>query len=53
MEHASEPVVGVDRRQHPDLVTAPAKLLRKRLYMSEDTTRVRVGIGANQTYAHT
>jgi hypothetical protein len=53
MEHACKPVVGVDRRQHPDLVTAPAKLLRKRLNMSEDATRVRVGIGANQTYAHT
>jgi hypothetical protein len=52
MEHTCQPVVGIDRRQHPDLVPAPAKLVRERLDMSEDTARVRVGIGANKSYAH-
>jgi hypothetical protein len=31
MEHASKPVVGVDRRQHPDFVTTPPQLFRQRL----------------------
>ena len=52
MEYASEPVVRIDRRQYPDLVTAAAKLFRKGLDVSEDTARVRVGVGADQTYAH-
>jgi hypothetical protein len=52
MKHAIEPIVRVDRRQHPDFVTTPAELLRKRLDVSEDTSRVRVGIGADKSYAH-
>ena len=53
MEHASQPVVRVDRRQHPDVMTAAAKLFRECLDMSENTARIRVGIGGYQTYAHT
>jgi hypothetical protein len=52
VQQAGEPVVAVDRRQHPDFVTASAELLRQRLDVSEDTARVRVGVGADQTYAH-
>jgi hypothetical protein len=52
MEDASQPIVGVDRRQDPDLVATLAKLVRQRFYMSEDTARVGVGIGANKSYAH-
>jgi hypothetical protein len=29
MEHASEPVVGVDRSQYPDLVPTSPKLVRQ------------------------
>ena len=52
MKHASEPVVGIDRCQHPDLVAALSKLVSEGFDMSEDTARVRVGVGADETYAH-
>jgi hypothetical protein len=52
MEDASEPVIGVDRSQYPNLVATLAELVCQRLYMSEDTARVGVGIGANKSYAH-
>jgi hypothetical protein len=52
MKHACKPVVGVDRRQYPDFVSASPELLCQLLDMGKDTTWVRVGIGADQTYAH-
>ena len=52
MEHACEPIVRVDRRQHPDVVTACGELIRESFNMGQNTAWVRVGIGANQAYSH-
>jgi hypothetical protein len=52
MKHAAEPIVGVNRRQHPDVMASLQKLLRQGFYVGENPSRVRVGIRGNQSYAH-
>jgi 3-hydroxyisobutyrate dehydrogenase len=52
MEHAPKPIVGVDRRQYPNVVPSAQKLLCEGLDVSKHASRVRVGIGRNQSYAH-
>jgi hypothetical protein len=52
MEHSCQPVVGIDRRQYPDIVPALAKLTGELFDMREDAAGVGVGVRANKSYAH-
>ena len=52
VQYTREAVVGVVRRQQPDLVSGLEKLLGQRLRVAPDTTRIRVRVGRYQGYAH-
>jgi hypothetical protein len=53
MEHSRKPIVGIDRRQHPDIVPSLPQLACEFLDVCEDTAGICVGVWANKSYAHT
>jgi chlorite dismutase len=52
VSYTCQAVIGVVRRQEPDLVAQRGELLGQSFHMTPDSARIRVGIGRDECYTH-